>query len=275
MLSHGSRNLCLLQDRQGPREAAVKACFFLPETSIETLKFFICKKKMNVFLAYVGSRLLTVNLFSDQQEQRKAAEVSTPELTCVPERKLNLEHSLSFCPHDSSVNPAISSMNENGRKDLSPRHETVAEGGVKTQERKILEMVQQPVAEEEDLAETETQTHKRARVESSSLGKADGEMEKKASEGEPSCRSQKSSAEPGDSQRKNLPEPCSVTQQLAKVKQSILDTVASVRQFRCELERKEQSIVDTLSIVRLFRSEIEEKEDILEASLLEIDVLGM
>ncbi|XP_020874411.1 uncharacterized protein LOC9303288 isoform X3 [Arabidopsis lyrata subsp. lyrata] len=219
------------EDRQGPREAAVK-------------------------------------------EQQKAAEVSTPELTFVPERKLNLEHSLSFCPHDSSVNPAISSMNENGRKDLSPRHETVAEGGVKTQERKILEMVQQPVAEEEDLAETETQTHKRARVESSSLGKADGEMEKKAAEGEPSCRSQKSSAEPGDSQRKNLPEPCSVTQQLAKVKQSILDTVASVRQFRCELERKEQSIVDTLSIVRLFRSEIEEKEDILEASLLEIDVLG-
>ncbi|KAG7545288.1 hypothetical protein ISN44_As12g007760 [Arabidopsis suecica] len=219
------------EDRQGPREAAVK-------------------------------------------EQQKAAEVSTPELTSVPERKLNLEHSLSFCPHDSSVNPAISSMNENGRKDLSPLHETVAEGGVKTQERKILEMVQQPVAEEEDFAETETQTHKRARVESSSLHKADGEMEKKAAEGEPSCRSHKSSAEPGDSQRKNLPQPCSVTQQLAKVKQSILDTVASVRQFRCELERKEQSIVDTLSIVRLFRSEIEEKEDILEASLLEIDVLG-
>ncbi|OAO97535.1 hypothetical protein AXX17_AT4G37790 [Arabidopsis thaliana] len=200
------------EDRQGPREAAVK-------------------------------------------EQQKAAEVSTPELTCVPERGLNLEQSLSVCPHDSSVKSAISSMNENGHK--------------------ILEMVQQPVAEEEDLAETKTKTYKRARVESSSVHKADGEMEKEAAEGEPSCRSHKSSAESGDLQPKNLPEPCSVTQQLAKVKQSILDTVASVRQFRCELERKEQSIADTLSIVRQFRSEIEEKEDMLEASLLEIDVLGM
>lgn len=273
MLSYHSTNLCHLQDRQGLREAVVKACFFLPETSIETLKFVICKKKMDVFLLYVGNRLLIVMLFSNQQENQKAAEVSTPELTCVPNRGLNLEHSSRFFPHDSSIKSAISSINEKGHEAVSPQRETVAGEGVKTQERRILEMVHQPVAEKEDLAETETQTNKR--VESSSLDKAHGKMERKAAEGEPSCRSHKNSAEPGDSQYKNLPQPCSVTQQLAKVKQSILDAIASVRQFRSELERKEQSMVDTLSSVRQFHSEIEKKEDSLEASLLEIDVLGM
>ncbi|XP_010447312.1 PREDICTED: uncharacterized protein LOC104729967 isoform X3 [Camelina sativa] len=207
-----------------------------------------------------------------KDEQQKAAEVSTHELNCVPER--NLEHSLSLCAHDSSVNAAISSMNEDGHKAGSPRRETVAIGGVKTQESKQLEMAQQPVAEKENLADTETQKHKRARVESSSLDKADGEMDKKAAEGEPSCRSHKSSAEPGDAHPKKITQPCCVTQQLAKVKQSIKDTIASVRQFRSELETKEQSIVDTLSIVRQFRFEMEKKEDNLEDSLLEIDVLG-
>ncbi|XP_023634571.1 uncharacterized protein LOC17878717 isoform X2 [Capsella rubella] len=206
------------------------------------------------------------------EEQQKAAEVPTPELTCVPERRLNLEHSLSFCPHESSVSAAISSKNENGHKAVSPRCEKVAIGGVETQERKILEMVQQPVAEEE--ADTETQADKQAQVASSSHKNAYGEMDKKAAEGETFCRSHKSSAEPGDVHPMKPTQSCCVTQQLAKVKQSILDTIASVRQFRCELETKEQSIVDTLSIVRQFRCEIEKKEDNLEDSLVEIDVLG-
>ncbi|KAL1222328.1 putative sister chromatid cohesion protein PDS5 [Cardamine amara subsp. amara] len=219
----------------------------------------------------------------------KAAEVSTPELTCVSKKRLDLEHSFSFSPHDLPVKAAISSINEK-HEAVSPRRETATEGGVKTQERRI----QQPVAEEKDLAETqerriqqpvgeakdlvaetETQTHKRARVESCSLDEANGEMEKIAEEGEPpSCRSYKSSAEPGELQRKKVPQPCSVTQQLAKVKESIVDTIASVRQFRSELVTKEQSIVDTLSSVRQFSSEMQKKEDNLEASLLEIDLLG-
>lgn len=107
-------------------------------------------------------------------------------------------------------------------------------------------------SEEADPAETEAQTHKRARVECCSM------MEKTTAEAEP-----------------RVPQPCSVTHQLAKVKQSIVDTITSVRQFRSELETKEQSLVDSLNSVRQFRSELKKKEDNLEASLLEVDILGM
>ncbi|XP_024005574.1 uncharacterized protein LOC18028757 [Eutrema salsugineum] len=137
---------------------------------------------------------------------------------------------------------------------------------------------------EGDPAETETPTHKRAR-----LYEVHVEIEKTAAEGEPSCRTHKSRLEPGD------PQACYVTHQLAKVKQSLIDTITSVRQFGSELETKEQSIVDTLTSVRQFRSELEtkeqsivdtlasvrqfqaeikKKEDNLKASLQEVDVLG-
>lgn len=207
-------------------------------------------------------------LFSNQEDTTEALNVSTPEQTCVYKRRLN----------------------ENEHEAVSPRRETVSETGVERHEKRTLEMVQLPVAEEENLGEAETQTHKRGRVESCSLHKAHGEMEKTAAEGEPSCRTHKSSPDPKD------PQPCSITHHLAKVKQSIVDTITSVRQFSSELETKEQSIVDTITIVRQFRSELErkeqsivdtltsvrqfrsvikKKEDNLEASLQEVDVLGM
>ncbi|CAH8390645.1 unnamed protein product, partial [Eruca vesicaria subsp. sativa] len=144
------------------------------------------------------------------------------------------------------------------------------------------------VPHEEDLAEAETPAHKRARVQSHSLHIAHGEMVKPAGEEEPSCLNQKSAPELGDSQT------CSITHQLGKVKQSIADTITSVRRFRSEVETKEQSIVDMLTCVRQFRSELEtkeqsivntlnsvqqfrsemkKKEDNLVASLHEVDVL--
>lgn len=49
-------------------------------------------------------------------------------------------------------------MKENGHEAVSPQRETATERGVKTQGRRT----KQTVAEEEDLAETETQTDKRA-----------------------------------------------------------------------------------------------------------------
>lgn len=111
---------------------------------------------------------------------------------------------------------------------------------------------QEHSSEEADPAETEAETHKRARVECISM------MEKTTAEAEP-----------------RVPQPCSVTHQLAKVKQSIVDTITSVRQFHSELETKEQSLVDSLTSVRQFRSELKKKEDNLEESLLEVDILGM
>lgn len=191
--------------------------------------------------------LIVLLYFNHQQDYQKIAEVSTPEQTCV--------------------HAASSSINKNGHEAVSPRRETVA--GVKTRQKRTHEMVQLLVAKEEDPAEAEIGTHKRARVESCRLHE---EMEKTtAAEGEPSCRNHKSSAEP---EHKKLPQPCFVSDKLAKVKQSIVDTITSVRQFGSELETKEQSIVDILTSVRQFRSEIKKKEDNLEASLQEVDVLG-
>ncbi|VVB10804.1 unnamed protein product [Arabis nemorensis] len=147
-------------------------------------------------------------------------------------------------PEQTCVHAANSSINKNGHEAVSPRRETVA--GV--------------------------ETRKRARVENCRLHEAHHEMGKTpTAEGEPSCRNHKSSAEP---EHKKLPKPGSVSDQLAKVKQSIVDTITSVRQFRSELETKEQSIVDILTSVRQFRSEIKQKEDNLEASLQEVDILG-
>ncbi|CAN8229636.1 unnamed protein product [Cochlearia groenlandica] len=226
---------------------------------------------------------------------QKAVEISPPEQTCVPKKILNPEHSLISLAHDSSVNAAIALINENVHDVVSPPREKVAEADVKTHGKRTVEIVQPPVAEEEDPRESQTFMHKRARVEICSLDKAHGETEKKAVEGESSCRSNKSSVEPGDLQHQKLSQPCSVTQQLDKAKQSILDTIATARQFRSELEIKEQSIVDTIATVRQFRSELEikeqsivdtlsslrhfrsemkKKEDTLEASILEIDMLG-
>ncbi|XP_033147750.1 uncharacterized protein LOC103868337 isoform X2 [Brassica rapa] len=107
---------------------------------------------------------------------------------------------------------------------------------------------------EEDPAEAETQARKRARVQSHSLHTSHGEMEKPTAEGEPFCHHRKPGSELGHSQT------CSITHQLGKVKQSITDTITSVRKFGSEVETKEQTIVDMLTSVRQFCSQLETKE---------------
>ncbi|CAH8387481.1 unnamed protein product [Eruca vesicaria subsp. sativa] len=64
----------------------------------------------------------------------------------------------------------------------------------------------------------------------------------------------KSSAGPANLKGKQPLQPCSISDQVAKVKQSVVDALTDVRQFRSELEIKEHN---------------------LEDALLEIDVLGM
>lgn len=66
--------------------------------------------------------------------------------------------------------------------------------------------------------------------------------------------SNKFSVGPSNLQHKKAPEPCSISDQVSKVRQSIVQTLTDVRRFRSELETKEQN---------------------LETSLLEIDALGM
>uniref|UniRef100_M4E5D7 TF-B3 domain-containing protein n=1 Tax=Brassica campestris TaxID=3711 RepID=M4E5D7_BRACM len=65
--------------------------------------------------------------------------------------------------------------------------------------------------------------------------------------------SNRSSVGPSNLQPKQPPQPCSISDQVAKVKQCVVDALTDVRQFRSELEVKERN---------------------LEAALLEIDVLG-
>uniref|UniRef100_A0A0D3DH83 TF-B3 domain-containing protein n=1 Tax=Brassica oleracea var. oleracea TaxID=109376 RepID=A0A0D3DH83_BRAOL len=92
-----------------------------------------------------------------------------------------------------------------------------------------------------DEEEKETKVQKKARV---------------SAVGGPSHRtraSNRSSAGPSNLQPKQPPQPCSTSDQVAKVKQSVVDALTDVRQFRSELEVKERN---------------------LEAALLEIDVLG-
>lgn len=79
-----------------------------------------------------------------------------------------------------------------------------------------------------------------------------------SAEGGGSCPRTKPSndtiANPGNLPGKQPIQPCSISDQVTKVKQTIVDTLTDVRRFRSELEIKEHN---------------------LEASLLEIDALGM
>nr|VDD40768.1 unnamed protein product [Brassica oleracea] len=91
-----------------------------------------------------------------------------------------------------------------------------------------------------DEEEKETKVQKKARV---------------SAVGGPSHRtraSNRSSAGPSNLQHKQPIQPCSISDQVTKVKQSVVDALTDVRQFRSELEVKERN---------------------LEAALLEIDVL--
>ncbi|XP_010432841.1 PREDICTED: putative B3 domain-containing protein REM4 isoform X1 [Camelina sativa] len=109
--------------------------------------------------------------------------------------------------------------------------------GYKTLERKPRMTVQAPHAEDE----TENRVQKKARV---------------CTEGGPSRCTRalnKSSTDPGNLQRKQPLQPCSISDHVKKVRQSIMDTLTDVRRFRSELEIKEQN---------------------LQASLHEIDALG-
>ncbi|CAN7108750.1 unnamed protein product [Brassica rapa subsp. narinosa] len=110
--------------------------------------------------------------------------------------------------------------------------------GKQTTNRRPSRMIQAPRAEEE----METRVQKKARV---------------SAEGGSSRRtraSNKLSVGPANLQHKKPLEPCSISDQVSKVRQSIVHTLTDVRQFRSELEIKEQN---------------------LETSLLEIDALGM
>lgn len=92
--------------------------------------------------------------------------------------------------------------------------------------------VQAPQAEEQ----TENRVQKRARVtEEGGLSRC-------------------TRADPGNLQQKQPLQPCSISNHVKKVKQSIVDTLTDVRRFQRELEVKEHN---------------------LEASLQEIDALGM
>ncbi|RID77724.1 hypothetical protein BRARA_A00608 [Brassica rapa] len=109
--------------------------------------------------------------------------------------------------------------------------------GKQTTNRRPSRMIQAPRAEEE----METRVQKKARV---------------SAEGGSSRRtraSNKLSVGPANLQHKKPLEPCSISDQVSKVRQSIVHTLTDVRQFRSELEIKEQN---------------------LETSLLEIDALG-
>lgn len=111
--------------------------------------------------------------------------------------------------------------------------------GYKTAERKTRMTVQAPHAGEE----TENRVQKRARV---------------STEGGPSRCTRGALNKPSDDPRnlkcKQPLQPCSISDHVKNVKQSIVDTLTDVRRFRSELEIKEQN---------------------LETSLQEIDALGM
>ncbi|KAJ0251829.1 putative B3 domain-containing protein REM4 [Hirschfeldia incana] len=110
-------------------------------------------------------------------------------------------------------------------------------GGNQTTNRRQSRLIQATRAEEE----METRVQKKARV---------------SAEGGSSRRtraSNKLSVGPSDLQNKKPFEPCSISDQVSKVRQSIVHTLTDVRKFRSELEVKEHN---------------------LETSLLEIDALG-
>ncbi|VVB10795.1 unnamed protein product [Arabis nemorensis] len=104
--------------------------------------------------------------------------------------------------------------------------------------------------EEED--ETEKPFQKRARV--SADGGTSGRI----------GTSNKSSPEPKNLQRKRPHQPCSISDQLKKVKQSIVDTLTGVRRFRSELEIKEHNLEDALQDIDALGEKVLEINKILK-----------
>lgn len=68
-------------------------------------------------------------------------------------------------------------------------------------------------------------------------------LEKNLNKGEPSRASNKSSGKQGNLQKTQA---CSVTDHVAKVKESVVDTLTSIRRFQAELETMEQKLEDSL-----------------------------
>ncbi|XP_010447530.1 PREDICTED: B3 domain-containing protein REM8-like isoform X2 [Camelina sativa] len=92
--------------------------------------------------------------------------------------------------------------------------------------------------------EAEDGIRKKARIQN-------GEQE--TDKGEPSRESNKSSGNQGNVQQT---QPCSVKDQVAKVKETVVDTLTSIRRFLTELETKEQELQDSLQdINKLERGE--------------------
>ncbi|KAG7618053.1 B3 domain-containing protein REM8 [Arabidopsis thaliana] len=115
---------------------------------------------------------------------------------------------------------------------------------------KFFSKIEQPSFEAED------RRHKRARVHNGSQETDKGEpsratkmgpelekREKTAEKGEPSRASNKSSGKQGNLQKTQA---CSVTDHVAKVKESVVDTLTSIRRFQAELETMEQKLEDSL-----------------------------
>lgn len=103
--------------------------------------------------------------------------------------------------------------------------------------------------------EAEHGTHKKARVQNGSQETDKGEpsraskmgpeleiKEKTAEKGEPSRASNKSSGNQGNLQKT---QPCSGADQVAKVKESVVDTLTSIRRFLTELETMKQKLEDS------------------------------
>lgn len=101
-------------------------------------------------------------------------------------------------------------------------------------------------------------THKRTRVQNDI-------REKTAVEGEPSRAPKKSSGNQEDLQQT---QPCSVSDQGAKVKQNVVDTLTSIRQFMTELAKMERELEDSLQEINNFGY------DLLSDMLLIISIIS-
>ncbi|XP_010447526.1 PREDICTED: B3 domain-containing protein REM8-like isoform X2 [Camelina sativa] len=93
--------------------------------------------------------------------------------------------------------------------------------------------------------EAEARPHKRARVQiwSKESERLKHDVRQKiAAEGEPSRRTRSSSKSTGDQENPQHTQSCSILDHLPKVRQSIEETLTSIRRFRAKLETKEQTL---------------------------------
>ncbi|XP_010480597.1 PREDICTED: B3 domain-containing protein REM8-like [Camelina sativa] len=98
---------------------------------------------------------------------------------------------------------------------------------------------------EQSPSEAEARPHKRARVQrwsQESRRLKHGVRQKIAEEGEPSRRTRSSNKSIGDQGKLQHTQFCSILDHVPKVRQSIEETLTSIRRFRAKLETKEQNL---------------------------------